>query len=310
MGPSTARGRHAASRAGLPQVRPLPADGDGPAPAVGRRARHARPSQVPTGTLVLTVAAGGLLTVAVPAAAQSIATSAAASAVLPRSGPTPPAADAAPADDAAPPGDAAPSGDTAPSGDIAPSDAAPSDARQALDDRASRSRRALPVVTTPPTSPPVSTPAPVLLPSCSQPAVVGGANGRLDPVVLCDVGSDERLRADAARAYAAFAVAYQSRFGTAPCLIDGYRTLGEQQQLRRTKPRFAARPGSSEHGWGLAIDLGCGVQSRRTVQHAWLQANGSAYGWVNPDWARSGGSRPEPWHWEFASTGESAAPRP
>ena len=117
--------------------------------------------------------------------------------------------------------------------------------------------------------------------------------------MLCDVGSGERLRADAARAYAALSVAYQSRFGVEPCLIDGYRTLGEQQQLRRTKPRLAARPGMSEHGWGLAIDLGCGVQTRRSAQNAWLQENGPRFGWVNPEWAQAGGSRPEPWHWEF-----------
>ena len=301
MGTSTARGRHAAPRVGPTQVaalRTLPAllapVGRGSAPAVGRRPRHARPSPVPAGTVVLTVAAGGLLTVAVPAAAQSIVTSAAA--VLP-------SATAAPTTSAPETGTAEGAGTTQ-------SAAAPTDAREALEDRASRSRRALPVVTSSPTAPPVSTPAPVLLPGCSQPAVAGGSNGRLDPVVLCDVGSDERLRADAARAYAALAVAYRSRFGTAPCLIDGYRTLGEQQQLRRTKPRFAARPGSSEHGWGLAIDLGCGVQSRQSVQHTWVRVNGPGFGWTNPEWARSGGSRPEPWHWEFADAGQPDAARP
>ena len=100
--------------------------------------------------------------------------------------------------------------------------------------------------------------------------------------------------------YAALAVAYKSRFGSEPCLIDGYRTLAEQQVLRRTKRRFAAPAGTSEHGWGLAVDLGCGVQSRRTVQHAWVQANGPRFGWVNPEWAQSGGAKPEPWHWEYA----------
>jgi hypothetical protein len=34
---------------------------------------------------------------------------------------------------------------------------------------------------------------------------------------------------------------------------------------------------------------------------AWLAANGRDYGWVNPPWAQPGGSRPEPWHWEFDS---------
>ncbi|MCW2608590.1 MAG: hypothetical protein JWO60_3283, partial [Frankiales bacterium] len=155
---------------------------------------------------------------------------------------------------------------------------------------------------TPFRSPAVSTPSPAapLLPGCTgTPSTDGYANGRLPDRVLCDVGSDERLRADAARAYAALAVAYESRFGTEPCLIDGYRTLGEQQVLRRTKRRFAAAPGTSEHGWGLAVDLGCGIQARRSEQHAWMAANAGRFGWVNPPWAQAGGSKPEPWHWEF-----------
>ena len=24
-----------------------------------------------------------------------------------------------------------------------------------------------------------------------------------------------------------------------------------------------------------------------------------AYGWDNPEWARAGGSKNEPWHWEY-----------
>ncbi len=140
-----------------------------------------------------------------------------------------------------------------------------------------------------------------MLPGCTAraPSTDGFANGRLPSRLLCDVGSGERLRADAARAYAAMAVAFESRFGTQLCLIDGYRTLGEQQVLRRTKRRFAAAPGTSEHGWGLAVDLGCGVQSRRSAPHQWLAENAGRFGWVNPAWAQPGGSKPEPWHWEY-----------
>jgi hypothetical protein len=25
------------------------------------------------------------------------------------------------------------------------------------------------------------------------------------------------------------------------------------------------------------------------------------FGFVNPDWARPGGEKPEPWHWEFGA---------
>ena len=140
------------------------------------------------------------------------------------------------------------------------------------------------------------------LPDCfeQRPAAVV-SNGRLPDSALCALadGSGERLRADAAQAWTRLAAAYPRDLGAAPCVIDGYRTLAEQQVLRRTKPRFAARPGFSEHGWGLAVDLGCGVTSSGSPQSAWLRKHAGSYGWFHPDWAVPGGSRPEPWHWEY-----------
>jgi LAS superfamily LD-carboxypeptidase LdcB len=183
--------------------------------------------------------------------------------------------------------------------------------RDDLGERASRSRRAaapdpepVPVATKPVAVPAQPKPAAAVLPGCENRSseVDGYSNGRLPNKVLCTLpgGSGERLRADAAVAFVRLAAGYQSAFGTPICVTDGYRPLAEQQQLRRTKPRFAARPGFSEHGWGLAVDLACGVQSFRTKQHAWLVANAGEYGWFLPEWAQRGGARPEPWHWEFS----------
>lgn len=176
---------------------------------------------------------------------------------------------------------------------------------------ASRSRRAaapdpepVPVMTKPAAVPAEPAPAPPVLPGCDGRSsdVDGYANGRLPDKVLCTLPgeSGERLRADAALSFVRLAAAYQAAFGKPICVTDGYRPLAEQRQLRRTKPRFAARPGYSEHGWGLAVDLSCGVQSFRTKQHAWLVTNAGAYGWFLPEWAQRGGARPEPWHWEFS----------
>jgi hypothetical protein len=64
------------------------------------------------------------------------------------------------------------------------------------------------------------------------------------------------------------------------------------------KPRLAAVPGTSRHGLGVALDLGCGVESFGTEAHRWMQANGPRFGWVHPAWAGPRGSLPEPWHWE------------
>ena len=69
---------------------------------------------------------------------------------------------------------------------------------------------------------------------------------------------------------------------------------------------LAATPGTSEHRWGLAVDLCDGVQKGSGSRFQWLRDNAPAYGWDNPDWARNGGSGPyEPWHWEYVA-GETA----
>lgn len=158
-------------------------------------------------------------------------------------------------------------------------------------------------VSVPPAAAPAPPPVAPVLPGCSgkRPDAGRPRNGQLPTSALCVVpgGSGERLRPDAAVAFTRLAGGYQEHFGTPICVTDGYRTLGEQQQLRRAKPGLSARPGTSEHGWGLAVDLACGVQSFRSEQHAWLVENARTYGWVLPTWAQRGGSKPEPWHWEF-----------
>jgi LAS superfamily LD-carboxypeptidase LdcB len=65
------------------------------------------------------------------------------------------------------------------------------------------------------------------------------------------------------------------------------------------KPALAAVPGTSNHGWALAVDLCGGIQSFGTAEYAWMVANAPAFGWSNPPWARPGQGREEPWHWEF-----------
>ena len=62
---------------------------------------------------------------------------------------------------------------------------------------------------------------------------------------------------------------------------------------------MCAVPGTSNHGWGLAVDLGGGVNRFGTAQHEWMRANGPGHGFVHPAWAQRGGSNPEAWHWEF-----------
>lgn len=141
-----------------------------------------------------------------------------------------------------------------------------------------------------------------VLPGCDGiPKVTNAPNGQLPRSVLCTLWeSDHSLRADAAVALAKLNIAYKQRFGENICLTDSYRTLDSQRRLKSLKPGLAAQPGTSEHGWGLAVDLCDGVEKgSSSVRYQWMRENAPDYGWDNPEWARPGGSMPEAWHWEY-----------
>jgi hypothetical protein len=142
------------------------------------------------------------------------------------------------------------------------------------------------------------------MPGCRDKAIdTGYANGRIPADELCQLpwAKKHRLRADAAVALAKLDVAYNERFDKDLCITDSYRSLGSQVSLASRKPGLAARPGSSEHGWGLAVDLCDGGDVAGTPQHDWLLEHAPAFGWDNPAWARPNGSRPEAWHWEYVA---------
>lgn len=136
----------------------------------------------------------------------------------------------------------------------------------------------------------------------SVPAGVWGGypNGFIPPAALCPIGiGSHLLRCDAAAAFGRLNSAYAAVFGSSICVTDSYRTFDAQVRLYGAKPALAAVPGTSNHGWGLALDLCGGAESFGSAPYAWLAASARAFGWVNPSWARAGGGREEPWHWEF-----------
>jgi len=136
----------------------------------------------------------------------------------------------------------------------------------------------------------------------------GYQNGRIPLSALTAVpGTTQYLRDDAADAFVAMSTAYAVANGTTIALTDGYRDYATQVRLYAEKPGLAAKPGTSNHGWGVAVDLGGGVQSFGTAQHEWMRANAERFGFVHPEWAQAGGSRPEPWHWEYHPSGGHAA---
>jgi hypothetical protein len=166
--------------------------------------------------------------------------------------------------------------------------------------RASRQRppAVLPFVTPPPPPP---APEPPVLPGCEEEPADRWANGRIPSSALCTVPGNpgHRLRADAARALVRLARAYEADTGREVCITDTYRSYEAQVALRRAKGRLAAVPGRSNHGDGTAVDFCGGVERFGTAAHRWMRARAGEFGFVHPTWARAGGRKPEPWHWEF-----------
>lgn len=83
-------------------------------------------------------------------------------------------------------------------------------------------------------------------------------------------------------------------------MTDSYRSYDDQVRVYAEKPTLAAIPGTSNHGWGTALDLCGGIERFGTAQHQWMLLNGPLFGWFHPAWAEPTGSKPEPWHWEFS----------
>lgn len=135
----------------------------------------------------------------------------------------------------------------------------------------------------------------------------GYTNGNIPLKVLCPVAfaPSQRLRCDAAEALARLNAAFRVDFGHDLKITGSYRTLAEQISTRAAKGTMAAVPGTSNHGWGLAIDLDQ-VKGYRSAQYIWLKANAMTYGWHHPTYMDEGGRGPhEPWHWEFGTSDDN-----
>jgi len=131
----------------------------------------------------------------------------------------------------------------------------------------------------------------------------GYPNGLIPPSALCALGvNGHKLRCDAAAAWKTMSAAFAAQFGSPLCITDSYRSYDGQVRLYGQKPALAAVPGTSNHGWGLAVDLCGGLERYGTPQYNWMKANAGRFGWMHPDWAEPGNGREEPWHWEYAGT--------
>jgi hypothetical protein len=118
-------------------------------------------------------------------------------------------------------------------------------------------------------------------------------NGQLPATALESIGQDgHRLWGPAATAWKQ-AVAAAANDGIDLKVTDSYRSYDEQVDLVKRKGLYseggyAAVPGTSNHGWGLAVD----VDTTNPAAMSWMRANGYRFGFVEA-------VPREPWHWEF-----------
>ena len=117
-------------------------------------------------------------------------------------------------------------------------------------------------------------------------------NGQVPAEALAPVGATgHRLWAPAATAFEQLLTAAKAD-GVDIGITDSYRTYESQVDLAERKGLYsagglAAAPGTSDHGWGLSLDL-----KLDPAALSWMRSNGTRFGFAE-DVPR------EPWHWTF-----------
>ena len=111
---------------------------------------------------------------------------------------------------------------------------------------------------------------------------------------------ESKMNKQAAAAMEEMNKAYKADNGSNLLINEAYRDCATQIRYARELGAVAAPapPCRSNHGWGLAADINVG--GFNSPVYKWLEANAHKYGYVNPPWAKPGGSKPEAWHWEYA----------
>ncbi len=117
-------------------------------------------------------------------------------------------------------------------------------------------------------------------------------NGRLPDEALTPIGvGTHRLAAPAASAFTKLSAAAEAD-GVTIGVTDSYRSYDAQVDVANRKGLYsqgglAAKPGTSDHGLGLALDLDLDTKAL-----SWMRANAGRFGFVE-DTPR------ESWHWKF-----------
>jgi len=118
-------------------------------------------------------------------------------------------------------------------------------------------------------------------------------NDTSDPVGAVNICStwisEPYLNPNAATSIKAMNDAFKAKFGHSMYFQSCYRSLSQQQAARSKLGSQAADPGTSNHGWGLAIDIGpnpkkdqgcdSSLSGSDKEQCSWILQNASSYGY-------------------------------
>jgi hypothetical protein len=103
------------------------------------------------------------------------------------------------------------------------------------------------------------------------------------------------MKPDAGVALLALVTAFTDETGGHLPVDEGYRSLALQQHYWDLYgPPRAGVPGTSNHGWGQAVDFWNPPVSEGHSELAWLRSNAARFGYTE----LSG----EPWHWNYSGT--------
>jgi zinc D-Ala-D-Ala carboxypeptidase len=117
-------------------------------------------------------------------------------------------------------------------------------------------------------------------------------NGRVPSSALQQVGATGHRLWEPAAEQLTRLIQDARRAGVDIGITDSYRSYEAQVDVARRKGLYsqgglAAVPGTSDHGWGMAVDLDLDAQAQ-----AWMRTHAAGYGF-HEDTPR------EPWHWGF-----------
>lgn len=121
-------------------------------------------------------------------------------------------------------------------------------------------------------------------------------NGRIPAAAMDPIGeTGHKLWAPASSAFERLLSAAAAD-GVDIGITDSYRSYDVQVDVVRRKGLYSegglgATPGTSQHGWGMAVDLDLDDEAQ-----AWMRTNAGRFGFVE-DTPR------EPWHWGFHPAG-------